>query len=71
MKIVAQKAFVANVSRTNCVFVKLYTDEGIEDVGSMIGAQKRCRTRPGRRSTACDESLAAVDSGVICPHSYI
>jgi galactonate dehydratase len=33
MKIVAQKVFVANVSRTNFVFVKLYTDEGIEGVG--------------------------------------
>ena len=33
MKIVAQKTFVANVSRTNFVFVKLYTDEGIEGVG--------------------------------------
>src|SRR5262245_4365937 len=33
MKIVAQKTFVANVSRTNFVFVKLYTDDGIEGVG--------------------------------------
>ena len=33
MKIIAQKVFVANVSRTNFVFVKLYTDEGIEGVG--------------------------------------
>ena len=33
MKIVSQKVFVANVSRTNFVFVKLYTDEGIEGVG--------------------------------------
>jgi galactonate dehydratase len=33
MKIVAQKVFVANVSRTNFVFVKLYTDEGIEGIG--------------------------------------
>lgn len=33
MKIVALKVFVANVSRTNFVFVKLYTDEGIEGVG--------------------------------------
>ncbi|GAB5377927.1 MAG: hypothetical protein AcusKO_43890 [Acuticoccus sp.] len=33
MKIVSQKTFVANVSRTNFVFVKLYTDEGIEGVG--------------------------------------
>lgn len=33
MKIVAQKIFVANVSRTNFVFVKLYTDDGIEGVG--------------------------------------
>src|ERR687898_1132018 len=33
MKIVAQKVFVANVSRTNFVFVKLYTDDGIEGVG--------------------------------------
>ncbi len=30
MKITAQKVFVANVSRTNFVFVKLYTDEGYE-----------------------------------------
>ncbi|RUT28596.1 mandelate racemase/muconate lactonizing enzyme family protein [Arsenicitalea aurantiaca] len=33
MKITAQKIFVANVSRTNFVFVKLYTDDGIEGVG--------------------------------------
>ena len=33
MKIVRQKIFVANASRTNFVFVKLYTDEGIEGVG--------------------------------------
>ena len=33
MKIVRQKVFVANVSRTNFVFVKLYTDDGIEGVG--------------------------------------
>jgi galactonate dehydratase len=33
MKIVGQKVFVANVSRTNFVFVKLYTDEGIDGVG--------------------------------------
>lgn len=33
MKITAQKVFVANASRTNFVFVKLYTDEGIEGVG--------------------------------------
>src|SRR3712207_2252555 len=33
MKIVAQKVFVANVSRTNFVFVKLYTDAGVEGVG--------------------------------------
>jgi galactonate dehydratase len=33
MKIAAQKIFVANVSRTNFVFVKLYTDEGIDGVG--------------------------------------
>lgn len=33
MKIVDQKIFIANVSRTNLVFVKLYTDEGIEGVG--------------------------------------
>ena len=33
MKITAQKVFVANVSRTNFVFVKLYTDDGIEGVG--------------------------------------
>ncbi len=33
MKITAQKVFVANVSRTNFVFVKLYTDEGLEGVG--------------------------------------
>ncbi len=33
MKIVDQKVFVANVARTNLVFVKLYTDEGIEGVG--------------------------------------
>ncbi|RYE87864.1 MAG: mandelate racemase/muconate lactonizing enzyme family protein [Hyphomicrobiales bacterium] len=33
MKITAQKIFTANVSRTNFVFVKLYTDDGIEGVG--------------------------------------
>jgi galactonate dehydratase len=33
MKITAQKVFVANVSRTNFVFVKLYTDDGYEGVG--------------------------------------
>jgi galactonate dehydratase len=33
MKIHALKTFVANVSRTNFVFVKLYTDEGLEGVG--------------------------------------
>lgn len=33
MKITALKVFVANVSRTNFVFVKLYTDEGYEGVG--------------------------------------
>jgi len=33
MKIVGQKVFVANVTRTNFVFVKLATDEGIEGVG--------------------------------------
>jgi hypothetical protein len=29
MKIVQQRVFVANASRTNFVFVKLYTDAGI------------------------------------------
>ena len=33
MKIIAQKVFIANVSRTNFVFVKLYTDDGIDGVG--------------------------------------
>jgi galactonate dehydratase len=33
MKIVAQKVFVANAARTNFVFLKLTTDEGIEGVG--------------------------------------
>lgn len=33
MRIVAQRVFVANVSRTNFVFVKLYTDAGVEGVG--------------------------------------
>ena len=33
MKIVRQKVFVANVSRTNFVFVKIYTDDGFEGVG--------------------------------------
>jgi galactonate dehydratase len=33
MKIKGLKVFVANVSRTNFVFVKLYTDEGIDGVG--------------------------------------
>src|SRR4028119_2045254 len=33
MKITGLKTFVANVSRTNFVFVKLYTDDGIDGVG--------------------------------------
>ena len=33
MKIVGQEIFVANASRTNFVFVKLYTDAGIEGLG--------------------------------------
>src|SRR5579862_42628 len=33
MKIVRQQVFVANASRTNFVFVKLYTDAGIDGVG--------------------------------------
>jgi galactonate dehydratase len=33
MRITGLRTFVANVSRTNFVFVKLYTDEGIEGVG--------------------------------------
>lgn len=33
MRITGQKVFVANASRTNFVFLKLYTDEGIEGVG--------------------------------------
>ena len=33
MKITGLKTFVANVSRTNFVFVKLYTVEGLEGVG--------------------------------------
>jgi galactonate dehydratase len=33
MKIIAQKVFIANVSRTNFVFVKLFTDDGVEGVG--------------------------------------
>lgn len=33
MKITHLKVFVANVSRTNFVFVKLYTDEGFDGVG--------------------------------------
>jgi galactonate dehydratase len=33
MKITGLKTFVANASRTNFVFVKLYTDEGIDGVG--------------------------------------
>src|ERR1700748_981095 len=33
MKITGQKIFTANVSRTNFVFVKLYTDDGIDGVG--------------------------------------
>src|SRR3712207_9579737 len=43
MKIVAQKVFVANVSRTNFVFVKLYTDEGIEGIGE---APLEWKTKP-------------------------
>ena len=33
MKIIRLNVFVANVSRTNFVFVKLYTDDGIDGVG--------------------------------------
>ena len=33
MRITGQKVFVANVTRTNFVFVKLYTDEGIDGIG--------------------------------------
>jgi galactonate dehydratase len=33
LKITGQKVFVANVQRTNFVFVKLYTDAGIDGVG--------------------------------------
>jgi galactonate dehydratase len=33
MKVVAQKIFVTNASRTNFVFVKLLTDEGVDGVG--------------------------------------
>src|SRR6266436_672636 len=33
MKIVGQKIFVANASRTNFVFVKLTTDDGVTGVG--------------------------------------
>ncbi|WP_342360822.1 hypothetical protein [Terrarubrum flagellatum] len=33
MRITGQKVFVANASRTNVVFVKLYTDAGIDGVG--------------------------------------
>jgi galactonate dehydratase len=33
IKITGQKIFVVNVSRTNFVFVKLYTDSGIDGVG--------------------------------------
>ena len=33
MRITGQKVFVANVARTNLVFVKLYTDDGIDGVG--------------------------------------
>ena len=33
MKITGLKTFVANVSRTNFIFVKVYTDAGIDGVG--------------------------------------
>jgi len=33
MKITGLKTFVANVSRTNFVFVKLYTDDGVDGLG--------------------------------------
>ena len=33
MKITGLRTFVANASRTNFVFVKLYTDAGIDGVG--------------------------------------
>jgi galactonate dehydratase len=34
MRITGRKTSVANVSRTNFVFVKLYTDAGIDGVGA-------------------------------------
>ncbi len=33
MKITGQKVFVANIQRTNLVFLKVYTDDGIDGVG--------------------------------------
>jgi galactonate dehydratase len=33
MKIVGQRTFVVNAARTNFVFLKLYTDEGVDGVG--------------------------------------
>uniref|UniRef100_UPI003101858E hypothetical protein n=1 Tax=Neorhizobium sp. EC2-8 TaxID=3129230 RepID=UPI003101858E len=48
MKIVKQKIFVANVSRTNFVFVKLYTDDGNEGVGKRRSNGRRRRS--SRRS---------------------
>src|SRR3712207_61762 len=35
MRITGVKTFVANVQRTNFVFVKLYTDEGIDGVKAL------------------------------------
>jgi len=46
MKIVGSKVFVANASRTNFVFLKLYTDGGIEGVGE---ATLEWRTKTSRR----------------------
>ena len=33
MKVVGQRVFVVNAARTNFIFVKLYTDAGIDGVG--------------------------------------
>jgi len=63
MKITGQKIFVANAQRTNFVFLKVYTDTGIDGVGeatlewkteSVVGALRDLRSRRGERASAED-----------------
>ncbi|MEZ5668932.1 MAG: mandelate racemase/muconate lactonizing enzyme family protein [Alphaproteobacteria bacterium] len=70
MRIVGQKVFVANASRTNFVFVKLYTDEGIDGVGEatlewktkavVAGLEELERAVVGRDPFAVDATVEAL-----------